>query len=80
MSMEAATKGIRPASPPRSGMYRVWALSYTKPTVRNSRPVMVPWVNSCIAAPLSPVAVSAPLETPTEPMPSITRPMWLRLE
>ena len=41
---------------------------------------MVPCVNSCRAAPLRPVLVRVPSATPTEPMPSITSPMWLTLE
>ena len=38
---------------------------------------MVPWVNICNAAPVSPVAETVPATPATEAMPTRTYPMWL---
>ena len=40
------------------------------------RPVIVPWVNICMAAPVSPVDASGPV---TAAIPISTYPMWLML-
>ena len=79
MRKATAAKGIRPAKPPRSGMWRVCALSYTTPTMTKRRPVTTPWLNICIAAPVSPTGPRCPEAAPTDETPSSTKPMWLML-
>ena len=47
-----------------------------KATIRNMRPVIVPCVNICIAAPVSPTGDHCPATPATDDIPTSTYPMW----
>src|SRR5512140_149158 len=68
MMKPTAGHGMTFANPPSSGMFRVWARSYTMPTTAKNRAVITPCENICTPEPVRPSRESVEKPSITSPM------------